>query len=152
MTGILPPMNPTSDSMAGASEGLTVLLVEDETYFQRFIGELLKRRLGAKVVVAKDGVEALQLERTTSPALVLLDINMPRLNGLDTLRALRDANPTVPVVMLTSVSDEHTVEECVQLGACYFVRKDLPAEQLVAELMSVLGPNSDLLVRKPSAP
>lgn len=129
-------MNTGPDS---ASPGRTLLLVDDEMYFRRFIGELVRRNFPFKVVEARDGEEALAQFKQCAPEVVLLDINMPRMNGMDTLAALRAQSDHVTIVMLTSVSEEMIVEECAGLGASYFVRKDLPATEILAELQLALA-------------
>lgn len=121
------------------SPPLQVLLVDDETYFRRFVGEVVRRATPATLQEARDGEEAVALFRVTPPDLVLLDINMPRMDGLHTLLALRLLSPDVPIVMLTAISEEHVVEQCVEAGASYFIRKDLPADQLMAELRHYLA-------------
>lgn len=125
---------------------LNVLLVDDEAYFRRFVGEVVRRATPSDLREARDGEEAVALFRVALPDLVLLDINMPRMDGLHTLRALRALSADVPIVMLTAISEEHVVEQCVEAGASFFIRKDLPADQLAAELRHYLGE-----LRPPSA-
>jgi DNA-binding NarL/FixJ family response regulator len=118
---------------------VTALLVDDEAYFRRFIGKLLLNEGVATVVEARDGDEALDLFRVTKPELVILDINMPRKNGLETLQALRVLSADVTIVMLTSVADEAIVERCVREGAMAFIRKDVTADELMRELHEMLS-------------
>lgn len=117
---------------------VTALLVDDEAYFRKFISRLLLNEGIGSVVEARDGGEALDLFRVARPELVVLDINMPRKNGLDTLQSLRVLAPHVPIVMLTSVADEAVVERCAMEGATAFIRKDVPADELVRELHELL--------------
>ncbi|MDP2137612.1 MAG: response regulator transcription factor [Candidatus Didemnitutus sp.] len=117
----------------------TALLIDDEAYFRRFVGEILRRNQVADVIEASDGSVALDLFKEHRPAFVLLDINMPKMDGLETLTALRRLDPDTPIIMLTSVSEEMIVEECVDLGASFFLRKDLPAHELLAKLQEVLA-------------
>ena len=114
------------------------MVVDDERYFRRFVGELLHAQGVAKTVEAGDGNEALQLFPVVKPNLVILDINMPRSDGLEVLRGIRGQAPDVPVVMLTSIADEAVVERCVEEGATYFIRKDVPAHDLSRELRELL--------------
>lgn len=117
----------------------TALLVDDEAYFRKFIGRLLMNEGIGSVIEARDGVEAIDLFRVANPELVILDINMPRRDGLETLRALRTLSPAVPVVMLTSVADEAIVERCAEEGATAFIRKDGPADELIRALHETLA-------------
>lgn len=114
------------------------MIIDDEAYCRRFIGGVLRQARVATILEARHGQEGLELFGPHAPDLVLLDINMPQLDGLQTLTALRRISATVPIVMLTSVADEKMVEECVSQGATYFIRKDLPAHELVAAVRGVL--------------
>ncbi|MDO8541637.1 MAG: response regulator transcription factor [Opitutaceae bacterium] len=127
----------------------TALLIDDEAYFRRFVGQVLKKALVERVFEACDGREGVKLFQEISPEIVLLDINMPHMGGVETLTALRKLSATVPIIMLTSVSEEKVVEECVGQGATYFIRKDVPAHELTAALQEALG--EFLEHRKPSA-
>ncbi len=117
----------------------TALLIDDEAYFRKFVGMVLKKGLVGRVFEARDGREGVKLYQEEKPDLVLLDINMPHMDGLQTLTALRQISGTVPIVMLTSVSEENVVEECVVQGATFFIRKDVPASQLSAALQDFFG-------------
>lgn len=117
---------------------ITALIVDDERYFRRFVSELLRSLGIAETVEAKDGTEALELFPVVKPGLVVLDINMPKTDGLEVLRGVRAQAPDVPVVMLTSIADEMVVERCVDEGATYFIRKDVPAQDLAAELRELV--------------
>ncbi|HTL66548.1 MAG TPA: response regulator [Lacunisphaera sp.] len=117
---------------------LQVLLVDDESYFRLFVGKVLALAVPCTVTEARNGEEAVAHCRTNSPDLVLLDINMPRMDGVQALPLIRELKAATPVVMLTSVSEEAVVEECVTLGASYFIRKDVHADQLQRELKEML--------------
>ncbi len=117
---------------------LTALLIDDETYFRRFVGQVLQNAVAVNIVEAQDGREGVRLFQEHQPGLVLLDINMPHMDGLATLAALRKLSATVPIIMLTSVSEEMVVEECIGQGASYFIRKDVPAGDLAAALRVAL--------------
>lgn len=130
--------------MAGGHEAdskhpLTALLVDDEAYFRRFIGRLLTTQGVGKVVEARDGREALEMFTIAQPDLIVLDINMPRMDGVEALRALRQVAGERPIIMLTSISDEMIVEQCVDAGATFFIRKDVPAHELSAAMHEVLA-------------
>lgn len=116
----------------------TALIVDDERYFRRFVSELLQAQGITKAVEAQDGQEALALFPAIQPDIVVLDINMPRSDGVEVLRGIRAQSPDVPVVMLTSVADEMVVERCVDEGATYFIRKDVPANELFNEMRTLV--------------
>lgn len=124
--------------MENSPPSRTALLIDDEAYFRRFVGQVLKRASIDRIIEAGNGHEGVALFRAHAPDLVVLDISMPQMDGVRTLAALRELSATTPIVMLTSLSEEGVVEECVGHGATYFIRKDVPAQELaeaVAELL-----------------
>lgn len=101
-----------------------ILIVEDEGP----LSEVLKERFeneGFDVLIAKDGIEGLDMALHKKPDLILLDIIMPKLGGLDMLKQLRaqEAGKTVPVVVLTNLSDSKEVHEALTYGARDFLVK-----------------------------
>ncbi len=118
---------------------MTALLVDDEAYFRRFVGQVLRKEQLGTVLEASDGREAVQLFKAHSPAIVILDINMPRQNGVETLSQMRQISAETPIIMLTSIAEEAVVEECVKRGATFFIRKDVPAHELSNELSDSLA-------------
>ena len=124
--------------MPAPAAPLKILLVEDEAYFRLFVGKMLRLVIPCTVVEAKNGQEAIDLCRTSDPDLILLDIYMPLLDGLEALPQIRALKPATPIVMLTSVSEEAVVEKCVTLGASYLIRKDVHALLLKTEIQKML--------------
>ncbi|MCX6948226.1 MAG: response regulator [Opitutae bacterium] len=117
---------------------LRVLLVDDEAYMRAFVGRVLQKSIECTVVEARDGQEAVALSQSINPELIILDINMPRMDGVTALGQIRVLKPYTPILMLTSISEEAVVEECVNLGASYFILKDIRADQLTTELQGML--------------
>ena len=141
--------------MITQSSPLKVLLVDDEAYFRLFVGKVLSISVNCTVVEAQNGQEAIALCQTSNPDLILLDINMPQVDGVQALPRIRALKLATPIVMLTSVSEEAVVEECVTLGASYFIRKDVRADQLKAELQEMLRmffPKAQKANEQPRAP
>ena len=111
-----------------------VLLADDEAHVRLLVRTVLTS-LGYDVVgEAADGRKAVELFDATSPDLVLLDINMPVMDGLAALKALREKSDTVAIVMLTSLASAEVVEQSLGAGATYHLRKDLPVAELKEEL------------------
>ena len=111
--------------MTSSNHKITALLVDDELYFRRFISQVI-RKLGIESMVqAADGFEAVNQFKLFKPDFVILDINMPHKDGLETLRDIRKISDEVPIFMLTSTADEYIVEQCVVDGANFFLRKDV---------------------------
>ena len=112
-----------------------VLLVDDEAHVRLYIRTVVTS-LGFEVVAeAGDGRQALELFDQHAPDLVLLDLNMPVMDGVTTLKALRQKSDQVAIVMITSLASLEVVEECLELGADYHLRKDLPVSELRQELL-----------------
>jgi two-component system chemotaxis response regulator CheY len=103
-----------------------VLLVDDEAHIRKFVGLVLKKFSRPTIVEAGDGLVALELYAREKPDFVLLDVNMPNLDGIQTLERLLQADPEANVVMLTSLANRQTIEDCVRLGALGYIRKDTP--------------------------
>src|SRR5262245_9277221 len=113
---------------------IRVLLADDEAHVRLFVKSLMTS-LGCEVVgQAADGRQAVELFDQTSPDLVLLDINMPVMDGLAALKALRARSETVAIVMLTSLASAEVVEQSFEEGATYHLRKDLPIAELKEEI------------------
>lgn len=119
----------------------TALLVDDELYFRRFISQVIGKSGVSNIVQAADGFEAVTQFEATKPDMVILDINMPNKDGLATLRDLRKLSDEVPIFMLTSTADEYIVEQCVVDGADFFLRKDVPANELSKQLGELIAEN-----------
>ena len=111
-----------------------VLLADDESHVRLLVRTVVSS-LGYEVIgEAADGRKAVELFDTVSPDLVLLDINMPVMDGLAALRALREKSDTVAIIMLTSLASADVVEQSLQAGATYHLRKDLPVAELKEEI------------------
>jgi len=117
---------------------LRILLVDDERYMRVFVGKVLSSFITCTITEASNGQEAIDQCRVTDPELILLDINMPRVDGVQALGQIRTFKPDTPIVMLTSISEEAIVEECVNKGASSFIRKDLRADLLQVELQEMV--------------
>ena len=108
----------------------SILLVDDEAHIRKFIS-LLLRHLGVeRIFEAANGSLALEVFKKEKPDLVMLDVNMPIMDGIETLRALKELNPDAVVVMLTSLANRQTIDEAVALGAANYIRKDAPPEDI----------------------
>jgi len=116
-----------------------VLLTDDEAHIRKFLGLVLKR-LGSPVIIeAANGQEAVALYAQHSPDLVLMDVNMPVLDGVQALTQIRKIDPEALVIMLTSLTNRQTVEQCASLGALDYLRKDLPRDEMIAQLTQIIG-------------
>jgi len=117
-----------------------VLLVEDDRFLRRACEASLRQR-GLTVVTAADGEEALRLARTEAPDLVLLDLLLPKLTGLEVLRTLKaeDATRAIPVLVLSNSSREEDVQRVLKLGAVgYLVKANLSLQELGERVTQLL--------------
>ena len=111
-----------------------VLLADDESHVRLFIKTVMAS-MGCEVVAeAADGQQALEQFDKTSPDLVLLDINMPVMDGISALKELRRRSDKVAIVMLTSLASAEIVDQCLEAGANYHLRKDVPLSELKQEI------------------
>jgi two-component system response regulator RegX3 len=115
---------------------ISVLLAEDE---ESFIDALMVglAREGFELTVARDGTEALRLFDTVRPDLVLLDLMLPKLSGIDVCRAIR-AQSTVPIIMVTARGTEIDTVVGLEVGADDYVTKPYRLRELVARMRAVL--------------
>ena len=118
-----------------------VLLAEDDRFLRR-AAEVRLRRHGLEVLTAADGEEALRVARAEPLDLVLLDVVMPKLQGFDVLKALKqdDATAHIPVIVLSNLGQERDVAQAMALGAIAFlVKAHLSLQDLVDRVDAALG-------------
>jgi DNA-binding response OmpR family regulator len=114
----------------------TVLVVDDEPQILQVVRDYLEHG-GFAVLTAGDGRTALERARRDRPDLVVLDLGLPRLDGLDVARELRREGP-VPIIMLTARADESDKLVGLELGADDYVTKPFSPKELVARVRAVL--------------
>jgi CheY-like chemotaxis protein len=115
-----------------------VLVVDDEAHIRKFVTQLVMALGEPAILQAANGEEALKVYERERPGLVLLDVNMPRVDGIETLRRLKALDPDCVVIMLTSLVNRQTVEECLHLGAVAYLRKDNPPDDMQARLRKIV--------------
>lgn len=116
-----------------------VLIVEDFEPFRRFIFTELQRRPECHVVgQAFDGVEAVERGQELKPDLILLDIGLPLLNGMEVARRIQKASPSSKIIFLTQESSPQIAEEALRLGALGYVVKSQAGRELIAAVDAVL--------------
>ena len=114
-----------------------LLIVDDEMDIREFAKRFFSKR-NINVLTASDGIEALETVEREKPDMVLLDITMPRMSGLEVLKRLRANRNDVDVVMVTGASDEESINEANSWGIKGYVHKPLILEELEKKVMSVL--------------
>lgn len=116
--------------------GKKVLVVDDDVKTVNLV-KLYLERDGYQVLTAYDGIEALRLARENSPALIVLDIMLPDIDGLEVCRTLRRES-AVPIIMLTARTTDQDKLEGLDLGADDYVTKPFSPKELVARVRAVL--------------
>lgn len=122
-------------SMASPS----ILVVDDDHAVCQMLAQFLVDH-GYQATTAYSGPEALALASAETPDLVLLDLRMPGMDGVECLRQLKAQTPQVPVMMVTAVDDELVAARCIELGATEYLVKPVSLEQLRATLTKHLSP------------
>ncbi len=122
--------------MVGVDESIRVLVVEDEESYRQALASGLGRE-GFIVEVAADGVEALRLFAEDPPHIVLLDMLLPGMHGIEVCRRMRRLAP-VPIVMVSAVDSELDVVLGLELGAAGYVTKPFRLRELVARMQAIL--------------
>jgi len=116
---------------------LRVMIVDDEEVL-RDVLEVVLRREGFDVVLAASGEEALNLLDGDEVDLVILDVMLPGISGIDTLRAIRISNPTLPVVVITAFSSIDGAIEAMKFGAFHYIPKPFKNEEVVLTVNKAL--------------
>lgn len=121
-----------------------VLLVDDSAFDRQRAGRILEKRSAADggsvvtVLYASDSTEAMAALRNESPDLVITDLQMPGMDGLDLIREIRNTRPTIPVIVMTASGSEETALEALRRGAASYVPKKSLAENLLDTVEGVL--------------
>jgi len=120
--------------------GKTVLSVDDSASIRQMV-RLTLQGAGYEVIEAADGAEALVKARTTVVNMVVTDLNMPNMDGLQLIRALRElpSYRGVPILFLTTESDDEKKKEAKSAGATGWITKPFKQDQLLAVVKKVIG-------------
>jgi DNA-binding response OmpR family regulator len=110
-----------------------ILLVDDEKEFVSTLAERLRLR-GIQAVEANSGEEALRLVETEPPHVVVLDVKMPGMGGLEALRRIKSIRPEIQVILLTGIGTEQEGTEGLNLGAFDFLMKPLQIDELIKKI------------------
>jgi DNA-binding NarL/FixJ family response regulator len=124
----------------------TILIVDDNQSVRNFLTRILQRGREFRVVgEAEDGWQALELARTLSPDLILMDLAMPRVNGLEATRRIKVERPGTKVIILTWYEEDVYRQAATQSGADAFLRKGIRFSELLATIRRIVqaGPNRE---------
>jgi len=109
-----------------------ILVVDDSRTFVTYISLLLRKMGFSKIVLAENGVEALKILRLWSPDAIILDINMPEMDGISTLKSLKRSPQTqsIPVIMVSETANKKKYQQCEELGCAAFMTKPIKISTL----------------------
>ncbi len=118
-----------------------ILFIEDESVLQKTFGDLLRQE-GYEMFSALDGETGLKLAVEKKPDLILLDLILPKLHGLEVLQKLKENQDTsyIPVIVLTNLEDIKGVDRAVELGAvAYLIKAQYSLQEVVEKIKKALG-------------
>lgn len=111
-----------------------VLIVDDSVTIVRAIQQIINNRPQFSAIVAYDAEEGVSLARAENPDVILLDINLPQMNGLKACRILKDMSPTTPIIVVTGEPDQALRTGAYESGADDFLQKPFTAEQIISHI------------------
>jgi len=117
-----------------------ILFIEDESALQKSLGDLLREK-GFEVISAVDGKTGLRLAKESLPDLILLDLILPRMHGLELLKKLKEDKNTknIPVIILTNLENISDIEKAIELGATtYLVKANYSLEEIAEKVKKAL--------------
>ncbi len=121
------------------SKDIRVMIVDDAK-FMRLVLRRILTQAGYKVVgEAKDGIEAIEMYAEKRPDCVTLDIVMPRLNGIETVKRIMEFDPQARIIMVTALGQESFVLEAIKNGAREFIIKPFKNQEIVKAVMKTVG-------------
>ena len=118
---------------------IRLLLSDDQRLFSEGLMSILERRADDITVVgiAHDGVEAVRLTEELKPHVILMDVRMPGMDGVEATRRIHALCPSVQIMMLTTFDDDAYVHEALRYGAAGYVLKDIAPEELIADIRAL---------------
>lgn len=108
---------------------LKILITDDSKLLRKKLREELEK-LDCDVLEAENGKEAIMRDLTEQPDGIILDIVMPEVGGVETLQVIKEINPKIPVIMLSSAGTSQKLKQTLELGALDFIQKPYTSEQI----------------------
>ena len=137
------PSNPATPEAGPGTDPIRVLIADDHALFRRGLQIVLEGEPGLELVgQASDGQEAVQLAGEVVPDVVLMDIRMPKITGIEAARQMKEVAPSAKIVMLTISDEEEDLFEAIRAGASGYLLKDIPLEELADSVRAVHGGQS----------
>ena len=132
-----------TDVHTAADEVIRVLIADDQALFRRGLYVVLGTEDGIEVVgEAENGEEAVAKSEELAPDVVLMDVRMPKVNGIDAARTIRGIAPTTKILMLTVSDEEDDLYEAIKAGATGYLLKEISIEEVASAIRAVHGGQS----------
>ncbi len=116
-----------------------ILTIEDSAFERKAIINILKKGGYEDIVEAEDAEQGIEAYKTNRPDLVLLDLRLPGMDGLECFKKLKAINPKVKVIVVTIVTRQDSVDEAKKLGAVDYIIKPITEQKLLTPIKKVLG-------------
>lgn len=129
---------PTTLEQPVARSAITTLVVDDEAHVRCYLRTMLRGLGVTSITEAANGLEAIEVFQRERPALVLLDINMPKMRGYETLERILQIEPEAAVVIVSEQNELPVIRQFQELGALSFVLKHSPSAQITRLLEEIL--------------
>jgi DNA-binding NarL/FixJ family response regulator len=137
------PSVPTPAEPGAGTDPIRVLIADDHALFRRGLEMVLQGEPGLDLVgQASDGQEAVQIASEVVPDVVLMDIRMPKITGIEAARQMKEVAPSAKIVMLTISDEEEDLFEAIRAGASGYLLKDIPLDELADSVRAVYGGQS----------
>jgi len=138
----VPQPAPDGDTRS-AADPIRVLIADDHAFFRRGLEVVLQGEAGLELVgQASDGVEAVALATEVVPDVMLMDIRMPKMTGIEAARQMKEVAPSAKIVILTISDEDDDLFEAIRAGASGYLLKDIPLDELADSVRAVHGGQS----------
>lgn len=116
-----------------------ILLVDDAAFMRMMVKDTLTKNGYTDIYEAADGQEAVERYKEVNPDLVIMDITMPNMNGIDALKVIKEYDANATIVMCSAMGQETMVIEAIKLGAKDFIVKPFKPDRIIKTVTGILG-------------
>ena len=117
----------------------TILSIEDSAFERKAIINILRKAGYTDVIEAETGEEGVEKYKSEKPDLVLLDLRLPGIDGIECFRQIKKIDPKVKLIVVSIVTRQESIDECMKLGAKAYVIKPITQSKLIEPIKKILG-------------